>query len=62
MPRQKKDARILHMKLDRHLYDLLEASAKATGKTKTEMVEEMLSEHLLQAGAKNPEWANVPDE
>lgn len=26
------------------------------------LVEEMLSEHLLQAGAKNPEWANAPDE
>ena len=48
MPRRKKDARVLHMKLDRQLYELLEALAESTGKTKTELVEGILSEHLLR--------------
>ena len=48
MPRRKKDARVLHMKLDRQLYELLEDLAESTGKTKTELVERILSEHLLK--------------
>lgn len=48
MPRQKKDARILYIKLDRQLYELLEGHAEATGDTKTGLVEKILSEYLLK--------------
>ena len=48
MPRQKKDARILYIKLDRQLYELLEGRAEATGDTKTGLVEKILSEYLLK--------------
>ena len=48
MPRRKKDARILYIKLDRQLYELLEDRAEATGDTKTGLVEKILSEHLLK--------------
>ena len=48
MPRQKKDARILYIKLDRQLYELLEDRAEATGDTKTGLVEKILSEYLLK--------------
>lgn len=48
MPRRKKDAKILHMKLNRQLYELLEARAQTTGKTKTELVEDILSGQLLK--------------
>lgn len=46
MPRQKKDARILYIKLDRQLYELLEGQAEATGDTKTGLVEKILSAYL----------------
>lgn len=48
LPRQKKDARVLCIKLDRRLYDLLEGMAKANGDTKTELVEKILSDYLLK--------------
>ena len=48
MPRQKKDARILYIKLDRRLYELLEDRAEVTGDTKTGLVEKILSEYLLK--------------
>ena len=48
MPRHKKDARILCIKLDRQLYELLEGVAKATGDTKTGLVEKILSDYLLK--------------
>lgn len=48
MPRRKKDARILYIKLDRQLYELLEGQAEATGDTKTGLVEKILSEYLLK--------------
>ena len=48
MPRRKKDARILYIKLDRQLYELLEDRAEATGDTKTGLVEKILSEYLLK--------------
>lgn len=47
MPRRKKDARILTIKLDRHLHELLERAAKAEGKSKTGLIEEMLYERFL---------------
>lgn len=46
MPRRKKDARILYIKLDRQLYELLEGQAEATGDTKTGLVEKILSAYL----------------
>lgn len=52
MPRQKKDARILTIKLDRHLHELLEQTAKAEGKTKTELIEEVLCKRLINADSK----------
>lgn len=47
MPRAKKDARVLNIKLNRQLYELLEKKTKETGKNKTQLVEEYLAEELL---------------
>ena len=46
MPGKKKDAHPLYIKLDRKLFELLEAKAKEKGKSKTALVEDILLDYL----------------
>lgn len=59
MPRRKKDARILYIKLDRQLYELLEDMAEVTGNTKTGAVEKILSEYLLTGRRAKPKSSSA---
>ena len=46
MPRQKKDAKVLNIKLDTQIYDELQIFCDTVGQTKTYAVEKALSEYL----------------
>ncbi|MBR6428545.1 MAG: TraY domain-containing protein [Clostridia bacterium] len=48
MPRKKKDAKFLNIRLDRQIHEELEAFCTETGRTKTKAVEMVLSEFLKQ--------------
>ena len=46
MPRKKKDAQFLHIRLERQINEQLEKYCSETGRTKTKTVEMVLSEFL----------------
>lgn len=48
MPRQKKDAKILNIKLNTEISNKLEQFCEETGMTKTTATEKMLSQYLEQ--------------
>lgn len=46
MPRQKKDAKIFSIKMDRHVYEQLEKFCEEQGQTKTLAVERILGRYF----------------
>ena len=46
MPRKKKDARVLNIKLATPAYDRLDAFCEASGLSKTEATEQILSQYI----------------
>ena len=46
MPRAKKDAKVLNIKLDRGIYDRLDQFCEETGMTKTVALERILNQYL----------------
>lgn len=48
MPRQKKDAKILNIKLDREIYEKLENFCEESGQSKTVAVERFLNKCLTE--------------
>ena len=58
MPRPKKDAKILNIRVDSKVYDQLEQYCKDTGQPKTTAVERILSRHF-ESFYKNPEIEKI---
>lgn len=48
MPRQKKDAKIINVKLDRAIHDRLDQFCEETGMTRTVALERILNQFLVE--------------
>ncbi len=59
MPRQKKDAVLLSLKLERHINERLEKYCAETGQTKTTAIERML-QNELEKYFEQPEGKRIP--
>lgn len=59
MPRQKKDAVLLSLKLERQINDRLEKYCAETGQTKTTAIERML-QNELEKYFEQPEGKRIP--
>lgn len=53
MPREKKDAKLLNIKLDRKIHEQLECFCKESGLTKTMATEKILSQFLTEYFSKD---------
>lgn len=55
MPRQKKDAKVINVKLDRGIHDRLDQFCEETGMTRTVALERILNQYLNEYFQKRKE-------